>query len=153
MKIKEFYYKFICNRLATGEWLYRVGITNSNVCTFCNCDKETVEHLFIKCDIKKTFWEKYSEWRYNASRKPENLTTENIMLGISISELPVEENLCLIYAKYFIYGCKYREQKPSFSNFIKYLESKHNVEMYIAKKNNQIEEHRKRWGCVYKYFH
>ena len=27
MKIGEFYYKFICNRLATGEWLYRVGIT------------------------------------------------------------------------------------------------------------------------------
>ena len=78
------------------------------------------------------------------------------MLGISIShvsEIPVEENLCLLHAKYFIYGCKYREQKLSFSNFIKYLESKHNVEMYIAKKNNQIEEHRKRWGCVYKYFH
>ena len=60
------------------------------------------------------------------------------MLGISISELPVEENLCLLHAKYFIYGCKYREQKPNFSNFIKYLESKHNVEMYIAKKNTQI---------------
>ena len=153
MKIREFNYKFICNRLATGEWLYRVGITNSNVCTFCSCEKETVEHLFIKCDTTKTFWEKYSEWRYNASRKPENLTMENIMLGISMSELPVEENLCLLYAKYFIYGCKYREQKPSFSNFIKYLESKHNVEMYIEKKNNQIEEQRKRWGCVYKYFH
>ena len=77
MKIREFYYKLICYRLATGEWLYRVGMTNSNVCTFCN---------------------------YNASSKPENLTTENIMLGISISELPVEENLCLLYAKYFIYG-------------------------------------------------
>ena len=60
------------------------------------CEKETVEHLFIKCDITKTFWEKYSEWRYNASRKPENLTTEIIMLGISISELPVEE----IFASY-----------------------------------------------------
>ena len=108
MKIREFYYKFICNGLATGEWLYIVGITNSNVCTFCNCEKETVEHLFTKCDIR-TFWEKYSEWRYNVSRKP-----ENIMLGISISELPVEENLCLLYAKYFIYGCKYRERNPSF---------------------------------------
>ena len=87
--------------------------------TFCNCEKETVEHLFIKCDITKTFWEKYSEWSlYNASRKPENLTTENIMLRISISELPVEENLCLLHAKYFIYGCKHREQKPSFANFI-----------------------------------
>ena len=58
MKIIEFYYKFISNRLATGEWLYRVGITNSNVCTFCNCEKETVEYLFIKCDITKTFWGK-----------------------------------------------------------------------------------------------
>ena len=57
MKIREFYYKFLCNRLATGYWLYRVGITNSNVCTFCNCEKETVEHLFIKCDITRTFWE------------------------------------------------------------------------------------------------
>ena len=78
---------------------------------------------------------------------------ENVILGISISDLPVEENNCLLYAKYFIYGYKYREQKPIFSNFIKYLESKHNVEMYITKKNNQIEERRKRWGCVYKYFH
>ena len=26
MKIREFYYKFVCNRLATGEWLYKVGI-------------------------------------------------------------------------------------------------------------------------------
>ena len=75
------------------------------------------------------------------------------MFGISISELPVEENLCLLYAKYFIYGCKYREEKPSFYNFIKHLESKHYVEKYIAKKNNQIEEHRKKRGCVSKYFH
>ena len=81
MKVREFYYKFICNRLATGEWLHRVGMTNSNVCTFCNCEKETVEHLFIKCDITKTFGEKYSEWRYNASGKLENLTTENITLA------------------------------------------------------------------------
>ena len=101
-------------------------------------------NIFSPCISPKTFGEKYSELRYNASRKLENLTTENIILGINISELPVDENICLLYAKYFIYGCKYREQKPIFSNFIKYLESKHDVKTYIAKKNNQIEEHRKR---------
>ena len=76
------------------------------------------------------------------------------MLGISISELPVEENLQLPpIRQYFIYGCKYREEKPTFLILQKNLESKHDVEMYIAKKHNQIEKHRKRWGCVYKYFH
>ena len=47
----------------------------------------------------------------------------------------------------------FQEVNPIFSNFIKYLESKHDVERYIAEKNNQIEEYRKRWDCVYKYFH
>ena len=61
-----------------------------------------------------------------------------------MSELPVEGNLCLLYMLCI-----------SFTdvNFIKYLESKHDVEKFIAEKNNRIEEHRKRWCYVYKYFH
>ena len=113
MKMREFYYNFICNRSATGEWLYRVGMTNSNLCTFCNCEKETVEHL-SKCDITKIFWGKHSEWRYNASRKLENITTQNTILEVSIAGLPVEVNLCLLYVKYVIYGCKYIENKKRF---------------------------------------
>ena len=36
-----------------------------------------------------------------------------------------------------------------FANFIEYLESKHDI---LQRMNNQIEEHKKRLGCVYKYF-
>ena len=54
----------------------------------------------------------------NASRKLENLTTQNIILEVSIAGLPVEVNLCLLYVKYVIYGCKYIENKKRFTFLI-----------------------------------
>ena len=73
--------------------------------------KRESEHLFIKCDITLTFWENVQNGGLMPQQSLKILLRKILpVLGIRISELSVEENLWPLYAKYFIYGCKYRKK-------------------------------------------
>ena len=45
-KIRYFQYRFIHRILGTNSRLYRMNIVDSPLCTFCNEQNESIEHLF-----------------------------------------------------------------------------------------------------------
>jgi len=42
--------------LPTNKLLYKFKYVNSNLCDFCNCQTETIEHLFWECHIIQPLW-------------------------------------------------------------------------------------------------
>ena len=47
--------------------------------------------------------------------------------------------------KYYIYTSKFQEQKPSFVSYKAYVNSIKELEYSIAKKNNRLPVHFKKW--------
>ena len=46
--------------------LKRMGIVDSDMCTFCKLIKEDVEHLFFHCPFSSSFWTDFEAfWSYN----------------------------------------------------------------------------------------
>ena len=51
-----FQYKVLDNVLHLNEKLFSFGISETSQCSFCNQNKETIEHLFCHCFVANALW-------------------------------------------------------------------------------------------------
>ena len=56
-KLREFQYKILNCILYTNEKLFRLGLTDSPCCAFCQEDIESIEHLLFSCKVSFKFWQ------------------------------------------------------------------------------------------------
>ena len=57
-------------------------------------------------------------------------------------------NLCILYAKWYIHGCKMNKEQLFLPNFIKLLRDKLTAERLLCKLNND-NSFEKRWQVLY----
>ena len=55
-KTKVLQYKIIMRFILTNKFLYKIHRVNSQTCSFCHVDIETVDHLFFNCVNVKGIW-------------------------------------------------------------------------------------------------
>ncbi|XP_058775609.1 uncharacterized protein LOC131649882 [Vicia villosa] len=59
-----FTFWMLCHRkLPTRMRLFRWGMVNSTVCTFCDQD-ETIDHLFFDCCVTQRIWKGVLNWMH-----------------------------------------------------------------------------------------
>lgn len=55
-KLKHFWWKTCCNFLATKENLFRRKCHSSPICSFCQKEPESIEHLLFRCGWTSAVW-------------------------------------------------------------------------------------------------
>ena len=58
-KMRNFQFKLIHRKIATQSFLYKIGISTSSMCTFCENHEQTLSHLFVNCEKSTIFLECY----------------------------------------------------------------------------------------------
>ena len=53
---RNFQYKCLNNILYLNLSLFRMGISESPLCSYCQLQNETVQHLFFDCEVSKALW-------------------------------------------------------------------------------------------------
>ena len=53
---RYFQYTVLNNVLYLNEKLFSFGISETSQCSFCNQNKETIDHLFCHCFVAKALW-------------------------------------------------------------------------------------------------
>ena len=61
-KLIAFNFKFLHRRLSTNNFLKKIGLVNSEKCTFCQRETETFVHLVWECPKIQCFWIDLSLW-------------------------------------------------------------------------------------------
>ena len=61
-KLIDFNFRFLHRRLATNNFLQKIGIREDGTCTFCHDKKEDMLHLFWGCEKARIFWDDLSIW-------------------------------------------------------------------------------------------
>jgi len=76
----------------------------------------------------------------------ETLTLINILFGVfnDNEEFAILNHLIFI-AKYFIYTCKLNKTKQALRIFFEKIKSVHHIERKIAKRNDRLHKHNKKW--------
>ena len=53
--VRAFQYKVLNSILYTNDKLYKIGFSQSNKCTFCNSDLESLYHFLYICPLSRNF--------------------------------------------------------------------------------------------------
>jgi hypothetical protein len=105
-KLQDFQYKLIHRILITNPVLYKCGLKETELCTFCTETKESLVHIFWKCNYVRNFWLSISNFlKICCLSLPFN--AKDIILGLTEhSSAQGTINNVLIILKYYIYVCR-----------------------------------------------
>ena len=81
-KLGEFQYKILNDIVYTNDKLFRFKMIESPLCTFCQEEDESLEHLLFHCTITKNFWLSFLSWISEQNISMETLTLIHILFGV-----------------------------------------------------------------------
>ena len=146
--IRWFQYRLVQKILSTNSFLYKIGITQNNTCSFCKIDTETLTHLFWDCNVIKQFWHDIQNWLKGecVHINDLNLSKTDIIFGIDNQRrADAVINFIILLAKQFIYRMKYKNAVPLIQIFKKVLLLQYNVEKFLAYSNCNWTKFNQKW--------
>ena len=82
-KLIIFQFKLLHRRLATNDFLNKIGIREDDICTFCRTEKESLFRLFWSCSEKSCFWQGFVKWlAENQIKLKSEMFTPDIIIGL-----------------------------------------------------------------------
>ena len=139
--LQNFQYNFVHRNIATNKYLLKCKYVASSLCSFCNMAIETLDHLFWECAITQYFWNKLfdllSQYNFN-----------DIKNKFHIFLYSRDRLLSYIYmfAKYYIYQCKFKNIIPNIESFKTKLKNRKTLEHKIALEKDRVETFYEIWG-------
>jgi len=130
-KLRVFNFKFLHRRLSTNDFLYKIGLSDNEKCTFCKRETETLFHLFWNCESTQLLWNNLVLWLQTCQVLTKNTPLRaDTALGMrpDMSKLRLPINFAFLVAKYHIWTCKQKECSPNFSSFLRLLKNIHGIE-------------------------
>ena len=111
--------------IITKSSLFRAGITVSDICTLCDTEKQTINHLLFYCTESKAFWEIFTSCWYQRLEQEISLT-ESVILYRWHNNIKNKQalNVTLLIAKYHIFSTSSCNGKLSFDSFLLRLKNK-----------------------------
>ena len=143
-KYRSFQYRLLQRGIITGIQLFKWGILPTDLCYYCQSERETVLHLFCTCTKVKELWAQvaeYIEQKYSILVK---LHSGAIIFNKLAKGNHVANFLCLI-VKQYIYSQKCLQRELIFREVKARIMEVQNVEKYIAIKNDKLNVHVKKW--------
>ena len=142
-KTKELQYKILMRYVSTNVLLYKMKKSNSQSCTFCMLDAETIEHLFYNCHIIKNMWfQIFNDWNVVTGFciRPSLRFCVLGEFGLNLrhnSKYMSLYTLTLLFKSYLM-QCKYYDQDLSYTAFKRILANK--IELMQRAHSNKVFE-------------
>ena len=145
-KSREFQYRILNRYLTTNSFLYKIGLANSPLCTFCKQESESLEHLLIICSCTKSFWSDFLTWSNQLNISLRDLSDSDILFGFwQRKEDYLFINHMLVLAKQHIYECRNKCTYPSFTIFLNKVSYVHQLEKKLMNSNNKVADQESKW--------
>ena len=103
-KLIEMQLKIIHRIIGTNKLLYKIGKIASPVCSRCEMQIETIEHIFFECNVVRNFWLKLTDLWNECMDNNISFTCKDILLGYDVNNWKkyIAENILIMYAKKYI---------------------------------------------------
>ena len=140
-----FQYKILNNILFLNNRLFKMNIVNSELCSFCEAEPETIIHLLCSCRKVKQLWSSVQQWCSKCFSLPD-LPPKTAVLGfLENARTHINKNLILLFLKKFVYEKRVRPSQIALPTFLNCLNYICKTEYKIALKNFTVENHLKKW--------
>lgn len=144
VQIQWFQYRIVHRILTTNVFLKRIGIVQSDLCSFCDLYPENLSHIFWECTYVEELWNSFFEWINDQTNMMIDANIVDILFG-KLSKHKNIINLLIILVKRHIYKKRNNKMLPSFEGLKREILYYRNLEHYMYKKNNNEDNFYKRW--------
>ena len=143
-KLRYFQFRILHRILGVNKYLHSIGISDSNLCTFCSSSVESISHLFWECPVTHQFIQDLQTSILNN----EVLLNKNAFLFGFPDGRRSSFNFVILYAKYFIFTAKCKQERLSLNSFKNMLKRVNEVERVLYTKQNKFIVWLDRWRLV-----
>ena len=103
-KLKSFQIKLNLRAILTNVALHGFCISDTNKCSFCKKEPETLLHLFFKCRIIQVIWNDVMDWISSKLRIPLDFQPSEILFGVEGENNQAKLiNCVLLCIRFYIY--------------------------------------------------
>ena len=124
-KLNTFQFKLLHRRLATNDFLKKIGIKENDMCTFCRSEVESLIHLFWSCNVTSRFWQSFKQWLTTDKGIADIETinfTSTIILGLNTKVFKKKQlDIYFLMARYYIWICRTQGKDLNFQNFTNFV--------------------------------
>ena len=149
-KLKWFQLRIVHRILATNVILKEMGIMQSNVCGFCNQDRDSIVHCLWDCTYVQSFWNDVNNFFQTNCVNAHYLTFSKhlILFGFDkTSRCEKTFDFILLFAKFFIYQMKFENTTPNLLSFRRRLKRRYDIELYNQKLKMNSVAFKTAWAC------
>ena len=146
-----FQYKCLNNILYLNCSLFKMGISDSPLCSFCHNENETFSHLFFTCRVTYNVWLDLINF-FSSKIDIPPLTLQSAVVGF-LGEYHGNlflNNILLMY-KITIYRNRAKNTITA-RNVLSNLKQRENIEKSIALSNNKFKFHLKKWHILHSFY-
>ena len=125
-------------------------LVDTPLCTFCQWEEETSNHLFLECEYSKTLWSDIQNW---LEGDLPNINSQDVVLGFVERQFygRMETFLLLLY-KRFIYINRLSIKSVRCEGFKVHIKGIMKIEEKLASKNNKLPQHFQKWDLLRGWF-
>ena len=144
-KHRVFQFKLIHRCLVTNKSLYEWHLKDTNLCSFCGSQTETIVHLLWDCTVVQSLWKAVFKWINEITSTIITFNRKEILLGIDNNNL-MFYNAIFILVKQYIYACRCKNTFLNIHSLIRNIKYYIQIEKYIAVKNGKENYHNRKWS-------
>ena len=120
-------------------WLKKWNINDTNTCTLCHKEVETLDHMIWNCEMVANFWVELKSFIHVKFSK--TIAKQDIYYGSEDMLL----NMLTIIAKQYVYDSNRKSVKPAFKAYVNRIMYIKKIEEIMYKNNNRFEIWVERW--------
>ena len=132
--------------LFTNDKLFKIGLSNSDKCSFCGTCTENLYHLFFNCSSVQAFWNVFTLWWFDLSGEYLTLSLKDIMVGLLQRKDLL--NYLIILGKLTIWECRKITPLQYLVCFCTRLKLKNKLKKIIAIRNRTLGDFQIRWELL-----
>ena len=147
-QLQWFQTRLIHRILPTNKYLFTCKLKDSSTCHFCMHEIETLSHLFWNCVHVKKFWNDLLKLLQDKCMHCTRLIlNEQLILFGTSDNICIDKplNFIILFAKFYIYKCRFQDNLPNTTTFLRQLQHRFTIEKTIAFKNNKHREFERNW--------
>lgn len=143
-------YQILHRIVPTNNYLYKIKLKDSPLCSFCKLNIETIEHLFTECPEVKDIWYRIEELfltKYNVSFVFDKRST--LFGKYNNNKLYRVQNLLILIVKQYIFSCKFKPiQKLDFFSLSIIIADRFLIQKFMLLKNCKYLEYEREWKAI-----
>ena len=140
--LRSFHFKILHRIVWFNDKLFKYGLSNSTMCSFCFFMLDSMEHRFWSCGIVQEIWKDVMEWFEDSFDYHISLTIDEVMLNYSKTTM---SGLIILMTKYHIYRAFLKNTKPNIHKLKQEILLLEKFELTVALRKNLYQTHKEKW--------